>query len=416
MQEIKTQNKKIKISEVRIDLNLFIHIFCFISVLFIGADIYAVEIIGVKFRLDQIFLTVLIVLLIAKNGYLLKANLWIILFAVLSFVSVVFAGSKFRALLFWLSILYNIFIMFYGFASYVNRYGLNTFISILRKTFYVQFVILLFQYFLKVTFGFELSLLPSYGYFGTVPRFKLWFYEPSYLATYLIIWFALSFYMFVLGGEKNYIVDIVLAFLMLLISTSTTGFVGIALVAATVFVLWFFKGKFTLKKIIYPLVFVVIILVVCCLFSDVYDLFVARLFNMSLNEASGGRVSKWAETYGVFKDNIWFGVGPGNYGLYLGEDAGYVPSNISLELLATLGIAGFIAFYGLTASLLINSVKAYKRDKNPQTLLLVACAYALLIFTIILQANQSYLRLYHWMFLGVLWGGVLKYGKKKTKF
>lgn len=414
MRKESVQYKKINISEVKIDLNLFIHILCFISVLLICADRWGINI-GVNIRLDQLFLTIFAVLLAVKDIYRIKPNFWIMIFAAGSFFSVLFAVSKLRALAFWLSIVYNILIMFYGFASYVRHYGLKTFLNILRKTFYVQFVILVFQYLLMVFFGYELPFLTAYGYVGKVPRFQLWFYEPSYLATYITFWFAISFYLFVIGGQKSYFADVALAFLMILISTSSTGFVGIALVAVTVFIMWFFNGKFTLKKLIYPLIFVSVILIFCLLFSNVYNIFVARLFRMSLDEASGGRVSKWTETFSVFKDNAFFGVGPGNYGLYLGKEAGYVPSNISLELLATLGVVGFIAFYGLTISLIVKCFRIYRKNKSGETTLLVAYAYGLLIFTLILQANQGYLRLYHWMFFGILWGGLLKYGKKKTK-
>ena len=102
----------------------------------------------------------------------------------------------------------------------------------------------------------------------------------------------------------------------------------------------------------------------------------------------------------------FFGVGPGNYGLYLGQDAGYVPTNVSLELLATLGIGGFVAFYGLTAALAVQAFVLYRRRQTEQTFLLFSFALALLFFTVILQINQGYLRLYHWMMFGILWGAI----------
>lgn len=412
MQKVDSQNRRAGILDVKADLDLLIHIFCFVSVLLIGADRWGINI-GVNIRLDQLFLAVFVVLLAAKDVYALTFEPWTVVFAAGAFVSAIFAASITRAVAFWLSVIYNIFIIFYGFSSYVRHYGLNVFAGVLRKTLYVQFAVLVVQYLLMVIFGYELPFLTAYGYVKDVPRFQLWFYEPSYLATYLVFWFALSVYMLMLGKDKSYIKDIIICLAMFLISTATTGFIGIALVVASVYALWFFKGKISFKKIVFPVGVILLFIAFRLIFPSVYELFFARIFNMSLDDASGGRIARWGETFEVFKANPVLGVGPGNYGVYLGKGTAYVPTNASLDLLATLGIVGFIAFYGLTVSLIVNCFKIRKNIKNGETMLLMACAYALLIFTILLQANQGYLRLYHWMFFGVLRGGVLKYGKKK---
>lgn len=406
------KSKRIPISQVKVNLDLFIHIFCFISVLLIGADRWGLNI-GVNLRLDQLFLIIFVILLAIKGQYRLYFNVWIVLFACSSLISAVFAFDTTRGLIFWLSVFYNIVILIFGFASYVRTYGLKKMISVLRLSFYIQFAVLLLQLLLKVAFGYELSFLPSYGSVEDVFRFQLWFYEPSYLATYLTFWFALSVFMFLIAKDKNYLKDIVVCLAMFLISTSTTGFVGIMLVFVSAYLIWFASGRITLKKILFPLAVILLFLAFVLIFPSVYELFFARLFKMSLNESSGGRVALWAETFGVFKENVLFGVGPGNYGLYLGEDAGYVPTNVTLDILATLGISGFILFYELTLSLLVGCVKVYKKNPNADTRLLLACAYALLCFTIVLQANQGYLRLYHWMFFGIIFGGCISLKKKK---
>ncbi len=121
----------------------------------------------------------------------------------------------------------------------------------------------------------------------------------------------------------------------------------------------------------------------------------------------------WTETFNVFKENPWFGVGPGNYGLYLGFDETYVPSNVTLDMMATLGIFATIVFYMLSITLSWNALKVYWRSKR-KFKILPAFVLALLVFTLILQVNQGYLRLYHWMLLGVLYG-LTRYYKKALK-
>ena len=174
-----------------------------------------------------------------------------------------------------------------------------------------------------------------------IPRFRLWFYEPSYLANYLVFWFSISLYTYLLGNDKSYFKDIIFCALMLILSTSTTGFLGIALVIVIVYLIWICK-RVTLRKLLFPIVILVLLGISYFLFNDIFEVFIGRLFKGSLDSASGGRITGWEETFKVFKENPLFGVGPGNYGLYLGEDAGYVPSNVTLELMATLGI--FVVF------------------------------------------------------------------------
>lgn len=391
-------------TDKKICLDTFVHAFCFISVLLIGADIWGVNV-GVNFRIDQVFLVIFTLLLWVKNSYRITDNRFVLIFAVSSLISVFLAFNVLRGALFYFSILYNIFFLFFAFSSYVKTYGIKKFTVIFRWTFYVQFALLIMQFALKVVLKFEFSFLPSYGEYMGIPRFSLWFYEPSYLATYAIFWFAFSCYMLIMCNQAKYFIDAILGFIMLAITTSSTGFIGIALVVAVVYLMWFFRG-ITLKKFITLFIIIGVIVALRFIFSSVFDVFIARLFNGDINQASGGRVEQWSETFKVFLEHPVFGVGPGNYGLYLGEDAGYVPSNVTLELMATLGIVGTVAFYGLTVSLIVKSIKVSKKVKNNQSKMLVACAFALIIFTVILQANQGYLRLYHWMLLGVIYGGI----------
>ena len=59
-------NKKSSFSDIKINVDTFIHIFCFLSVLFIGADLLGVNV-GVNLRFDQILLFVFALLLTVKG-------------------------------------------------------------------------------------------------------------------------------------------------------------------------------------------------------------------------------------------------------------------------------------------------------------------------------------------------------------
>lgn len=397
--------KKKTFGEIRVNLDFFIDFFCFLSVLLIGADRWGFSALDVNFRIDQVFLCIFAVLIAVKGEFRITRNLWVIAFAFFSLFSTVFAVSFSRGLLFYFSIIFNIVFLFYTFANYVRIYGLARFIDLWRKTCYVMFLVLFAQFFLKVVFNYEFSFMPGYGEFKDIPRFQIWFYEPSYLATYLSVWFSVAFYMWLIEKRRGYLLDIVLALIMFVISTSTTGFIAIALAVAVIYFVWLARGV-DLKKILFFVGIVMLLVLFRVVFSDIYEVFIGRLFNSSLNTASGGRVDGWKESFHVFAQNPFFGVGAGNYGIYLGEGTEYVPTNVTLDLLATLGIFGTVAFYGLTVSLIYHALKVPKDSANRE--LTVALALGLIVFTVVLQVNQGYLRLYHWLFFGVLWGAILQ--------
>ena len=101
----------------KIDLDLFIHFFCFLSVLLIGADRWGIELFGVNFRVDQLFLCIFALLLAVKGEYRLTCNWWVVAFLGFSFLSTIFSVSLTRGILFFCSIVYNILFLFYAFAS-----------------------------------------------------------------------------------------------------------------------------------------------------------------------------------------------------------------------------------------------------------------------------------------------------------
>jgi O-antigen ligase len=200
---------------------------------------------------------------------------------------------------------------------------------------------------------------------------------------------------------------------MIVISTATTGFIALALGFIIVFFIWISKG-INKRTLIFIASMTVIVIVACIVFKDILAVFVGRLFGGDLDGASGGRIGGYIESLKVWLDKPLFGVGPGNYGEYFGQDNSYVPSNVTLELLATVGLPATICFYALTFSLIVKARKINKEINDYLSNLLYACALGLLVFTVVLQINQGYLRLYHWMIFGVLSGGI-NYLKKRQR-
>lgn len=405
IRELKEKNRE--------PLDVLIHVFCFFSVLLIGADKWGIDV-GVNIRIDQFIILIFFLLMFFRTDLILTQSFSLFFFVIFTFISAILSLNKILGFSYYFSIIYNVIFLFFSFSNYIRKYGLLRLINILRLSLYVQFFLLILQYSLKVLLNYEIPILPAYGEYMGVPRFNLWFYEPSYLSTYLSFFLMVSAYMVMIVGDKSYLFDLFVCFIMIFISTASTGFVALAMVFVVVFYMWIKRG-INLKKIITILAMIVALAIFAIIFSDTLNVFVGRLFEGNLSGASGGRIGAWGETLKVWFERPLFGVGPGNYGEYFGKDNSYVPSNITLELMATLGLPATICFYALTVSLVFKAIKINKKQKTYLSSLLYACALALIIFTIILQINQGYLRLYHWMFFGILSGGINSLKLQKTK-
>ncbi len=386
-------------------IDKLIYIVTFLSVLLIGADMFSVEI-KYTFKLPQLLLMLLTGLLIITKKYKVRKDKLMIAFLATSLVSTIFALNISLAIAYYMFIVVNAVTIYYCISSFVQEYGIKKMVDLLRITFFVQFGILIFQYLLVVLFKFEIPFMPSYGEHLGIPRFRLWFYEPSYMATYVLVWLTLGLTMLFIYGKKDYIKDVTCSTIMLVLSTSTSGFIGIVAAFGLVFVIWCLKG-WKKEKLIIPGVMILIFIAIRFIFPDMYDHFIGRLFSESLNDASGGRIDKWMESIKVIIDRPLLGVGPGNYGNYFGDSIEYVPSNVTLDLVSTLGFFGLL-FYGLHITLGLDFYKLYKTKiaEREEFKLVFGLLMGLFIFVLILQVNQGYLRLYHWMLLGIIYGSL----------
>lgn len=371
-------------------LDLAIQIITFINVLFIGSDIFSFEIIGVTVRYVQITLVIGLLLIMIKRKLNIKITKILIAYLVVMFITSILAINIKLGIIYYLSILYNSIFIFLYFKEFIKEYGISRFTKLFRYSCYVIAILMIFVFILQ-KFGIEIF---DYGYHLGVYRISLWFFEPSYLSTYLSIWYSLSLYYLIIEKDRSYIKDIVLSIVSFVLSTATTGF--IAMIFAFGCILLLSINKLKLKHYLYILVGIVIsLLVLVVMFNNVFEVFFLRIFE-GISEASGDRIKRYGETIGVFLKYPIFGIGTGCYGYYFNQ-TNLVPTNVFLEMLACLGIVGTTMFMYFIFNPIIKSIKTTNIN-------LKAYCFSLLIFFIILQANQNYLRLYMFMILGVVYG------------
>lgn len=371
----------------------------FLVVLFIGADIIQFNI-GVSIRIDQIIAVIAVFVMIINKRFIVPKYKSYLCFALCCLLSAAFSSFKGIGFAYVAWIVFDYVIIFGLIYSYIRFHGIKRFYNIFRKTMYIQVFLVVLQFLLEIV-GMPIPFFRT-GTFHGIPRPAIWFYETSYFATYLTFWMVVSAFMMIYSKKKKFRNDFFISIIGMVFCTATTGFVAIGLTLLLVLLSLLIRNRLnTLLKI-----FIVTILCFCLLyflFSDIINAFVLRLFKDGLGAASGGRIGMYKEIWDVFIDNWAFGVGPGAYGYYMGFDRSYVPSNVTLELLSTCGLFSTIAFYSFVFILIH---KSFKVSKITRTSFIKYLGIGVLMFFIILQANQNYLRLYLWMFLAILAGTI----------
>lgn len=103
--------------------------------------------------------------------------------------------------------------------------------------------------------------------------------------------------------------------------------------------------------------------------------------------ATVSRLDLWRAAFMMWQERPLFGVGPDNfrllYGQYLGYDSWYLgnhANNLYLELLATTGLIGFLAFISFVLTLAHSFWKQYRRLKPSSNLLVLGLGGSLLAF------------------------------------
>lgn len=291
------------------------------------------------------------------------------------------------------------------FRTYINSFVLVALFGL------IQFVGGLFGYDLLVT---------QWWREGVLPRLNGFSFEPSYYATYLITgWGMLAW----LVDRKCYVFrkTILYAYfgtvsLAIFLSSSRMAI----LIMAFYLVYYFFKEiaiivfRFQLRtgflKVIALLALVTIgvfaMIVVTVGFDSLRFLLFGTGIAGSADHSSAMRLGQFEDTLHLFLESPIVGYGLGGLwshiamlrGIDLSEATGM---NVTAEVLASSGIFGFF-FYLLYLFLNVRGSFRFLNRRSPMTELLAAAGMGFLLLYLILQFNQSIMRVYFWNHLAVL--------------
>lgn len=401
-------------------------IFIFISMVLIGSDRISIHVGGITLRLVQLILVAAVLIMFINKKFATVDLIFFSIFLGANVLSTLFSHDLKSSVLYIIWTIYNYVAVYLLFFSWSRNKKKEYVIDFWILSFIVQTAYVFIQYIMglfKVNDPFF-----SMQVFQGVYRPAIWFYEPSYLATYFSVFLAISLFLYINIGKKLYRNSMMLSYFSLLIISSSTGYLSIALAVAGTFAFSIFKlDKKKLKRLGITLISMLLILCFTYTFnSNRLNVFVGRMLpkaNTSQNaknsdsqkdrdkkdfineisdsqlvKSSGGRVNGWKDAFKVFRDHPIVGIGPNAYPKY--SKTNVPPTNVTLEVLANLGIVGFAAFSIFILAIIIRSLKNIKKMNYYQIALIIS----FLIFAIVLQANQNYLRLYMWMQLGIISG------------
>lgn len=256
----------------------------------------------------------------------------------------------------------------------------------------------------------------AFGYdtFHSIPRPSVWFYEPSYLATYMMFYYGINLYLYFFSqnmeDKKRAKLDLFLSIFFIAIITSTAGYIGLIIGILMLSIVFVLKTKISsrvIKRIAVLAGFsLVVYFLIVIIKPEINAIFVQRIVSLvkdqaSVEGASGGRTSMWSILWIDFLKNPIVGVGAGAYQNYAKID--YPPSNVSLEILVTTGIVGGVAFLlFILHHVFLGTLKPIQY--NYELIILQSMVFAFVLFFLTLQTNQNYLRPYMWMHLGLIAG------------
>ncbi|MFA6272281.1 MAG: O-antigen ligase family protein [Patescibacteria group bacterium] len=250
------------------------------------------------------------------------------------------------------------------------------------------------------------------------PRIQSTALEPLYFANYLLIPLGLLCALF-FGKNKNIrnsylILLIIFLGLNLVLTVSRGGYLGFATILAVLGV-YYFKRIFTSRKTPILLVSAVIIGYIAVKFLGLGDTVNLEVFRGHVvNAFYGAAYSERVETLEIamngFSQHPWIGIGVGGFGPFASvhpyvepNDGWNIVNNEPVELLAEVGILGFLAFIAMFATVIFRSIKAIKitKDSYLRTIMIGFLAILLGIFAQYQTFSTLYI-MHVWFVIGMM--------------
>lgn len=379
-----------------------IFVLLWVGILLSGMDTISLKVLNSTIRFSQIIFLIITICLIFRKKYKIykKFNKEYLLILFPHLISLFHTKSLKESFLYFIFIIYNYFFLIIPIINLCtersNQYIIKNYIKIFR----VIGMLTVIQFFL----GMKDIVFPYFqnDIYKGIFRPSLWFYEPSYLATYFSFYIGIALVGYIYDSKK-YRKDLLLSWIFTAITTSSTGFISIFI--SILFMLYLEPEIIKkLKIIFFSLICMLnIIIIILLIKPDIIYVFIGRLFTSGIGSSSGLRVIGIYQAIDIFKQYPLMGVGANAYKVY--HYTKMPVTNVTLEILANIGVIGFVCFilfFKYLFQLYLN---------NKITLEAKMMWLSLVLFIIVLQANQNYMRTYMWLHIA-LYLGIIKNIKK----
>lgn len=250
------------------------------------------------------------------------------------------------------------------------------------------------------------------------PRIQSTALEPLYFANYLLIPLGLLCSLFLSKDSKYKYYQ--LAFLLILLGTnliltvSRGGYMAVGALLLTI-VVFFFRNIFAPKKIIIGLLAVIVIAYIAIRFLGMGDtlnieVFRGHVINVFYGAAYSERVETLQTAQAAFHLHPWVGIGVGGFGPFAAVHP-YAPppegwkivNNEFVELLAEVGVLGFLSFITLALILFFRSLKAIQVVKDRYLRTVMIGLFAAFIGILVQYQTFSVLYIMHvWFLIGLM--------------
>ena len=376
------------------------NILMLLYILLSGADIFSFKVFGNTIRIAQILAILLTIVFVFNKKYKIEKNFLKRYFLLIFIhgISLFYSYSLKKSTEYFLYIIFNLIFSINLIYSWCLLNRNKKLIYIYMWSFRIVGILEVIQFIL----GSYNIYFFQYQIYMKIFRPALWFYEPSYLATFFSLYY-MSALIFYIKKIKIYRKDLILSIIFISITTSSTGY--ITLVVGIILLIVFYRME-AIKKIFIIFIGIFFSMIILLLTNkDIILMFIGRLFRYGIANSSGERMNINLETLDIIKNNFLFGIGSNSFEKY----TGYSPMNVTLEIVATLGIIGILCFF-ITYLYLQKKYNLNKKDIYVQALF-----YSFILFILILQANQNYMRLYMWNHIA-LYLGIIENKKNQIKY
>jgi len=348
------------------------------------------------------------------------------LLVAISFLSILKSGHIEKSVAYAFFALFNLIFYVWLIIEFVRS---ENDLRFLIKTYLLSFLFV-------AVFGFIQFFLPFVGVAAPlaqaflvdgIPRVNAFSYEPAQFTTYILPGMILFLFMF--SRKINFINPFLvksgtlLLLSIIILSTARTGWIGLMLV----FTILLFPGligflkKWKIDRSIFRLAiaFIVLFILTSPIIYFLHNQFISFAEGLIGSQASFYRWQGVLYSLKIFSLNPILGVGVGGMGAYMVEnpsefdlakismDPGNIwnvsGTNVATEILATMGILGFLAWIWV-----LYRFSKYVWEKKNNNLIpyewrviLQGLFWGFVVLVIILQFNQNFFRNYVWLHMGI---------------